>query len=151
MTDDNEDEEREPLDENIRAELKEARKMKAQLQEQKDAFATLQRESAFDKAGIPEGGMGTLFRKAYDGELNKESIVKQATEFGVLQTQDTGAEAELAQLRAANAASSTGQATDVQDPGQKFLKDVAAAQSPAEIMALVATADPRLGMSIPRD
>jgi peptidoglycan hydrolase-like protein with peptidoglycan-binding domain len=51
--------------------------------EAKEALATLQREQAFTKAGIPETGAGALVRKAYDGEATPEAIKAFAEEHGI--------------------------------------------------------------------
>lgn len=152
MPDDNDEgTEREPLDPKIREELKQARADRKARTETETELATLKRESAFDKAGIPETGTGALLRKSYDGELTKEAIVQAAVEYGILQGSDSGAADELAALRGAHEASAAGGATNVEDPGAKFLRDVENAKTVEEIMVLVAEADPALGMSVPRN
>lgn len=70
----------EVLDPNIRAELKALRDEKAKNEAE---ISSLRRDQAFADAGIPKEGAGALLRKAYDGELDAESIKRSANEFGL--------------------------------------------------------------------
>lgn len=48
------------------------------------------REAAFAKAGIPDSGMGDMFRKAYEGDLTPDAIKARALEVGLIaQERDT--------------------------------------------------------------
>jgi hypothetical protein len=152
MPEDDNDEQgnsREPLDPKIREQLKRTERLDRELQDRDAELAALKRDSAFDKAGISESGMGALFRKAYDGDLTKEAIVQQAIEFGVITGSGSENADELAALRNQQDASAAGGATNVEDPGAKFLRDLDAAKSSEEIMTLIAHADPSLGVSVP--
>ena len=151
MSEDDELNDDEVLNPHIREELKQARADRKARAELEKELAETRRDSAFDKAGIPEGGMGALFRKAYDGDLTKEAIVAQATEFGVLQQQATGMEAELAALKAVHDASAAGGATEQEEVGAKFMREIDAAKSPEELTAIIARADPSLEMGLSRD
>lgn len=64
-----------------------------------ESFKTAQaREQAFAKAGIPDGGMGEMFRKAYDGDLTPDAIKARALEVGLIQQERTTSSDERDQL-----------------------------------------------------
>jgi len=77
------DEETDHLDPNIRAELRKSKERAKEAEQAKAELADLKRELAFTKAGIPEDGVGKLFRKAYDGDTDAESIRQSAAEYGL--------------------------------------------------------------------
>lgn len=56
------------------------------------------RDAAFAKAGIPDGGMGEMFRKAYDGDLTPDAIKTRALEVGLIQQERTTSGDERDQL-----------------------------------------------------
>lgn len=74
---------------NLRKEAKEGKAAKAEL-------AVLQRERAFDKAGIPETGAGKWFRQGYQGELDPDAIKAVAAEDGLIDVIDTDTSPEVA-------------------------------------------------------
>jgi predicted component of type VI protein secretion system len=48
----------------------------------------LERERAFDKAGVPDDGVGKWFRKGYDGEIDVDSIRQAAVTDGLIAASD---------------------------------------------------------------
>lgn len=81
----------------LRRDAKEGKAAKAQL-------AVLERDRAFDKAGIPEEGAGKWFRKGYEGELDPDAIRAAAASDGLIDvTSDEDTEA-AAQANAATEA-----------------------------------------------
>ena len=83
------DDGQEPLDPNIRKELREARAAKAKVRELEAQVAQHQRDAAFTAAGVPHDGMGQYFRKGYEGDLNPEAIKAAAVGAGVIQSPET--------------------------------------------------------------
>ena len=72
------------LDPNIRKQLREAEKARKELDSLRAELNAERREVQFAKVGIPDDGIGKLFRKAYDGEADADSIRKAAEEYGIL-------------------------------------------------------------------
>ena len=100
------DEQAEALDPNIRKQLKEAKKARRELEEARAELEAQKRELQFTRAGIADSGLGSLFRKAYDGPADADSIRKAAEEYGILQpvsaapAEVDNSHAELEALRA---------------------------------------------------
>jgi len=61
------------------------RKKAAQADKLEAENVALRRGMAFDRAGIPEDGMGEMFRDGYQGELDVEAITADATARGLLE------------------------------------------------------------------
>jgi hypothetical protein len=140
------EEQQEPqvLDPNIRKQLREAEKARKEAEALRNELAQQKREIEFAKAGIPDNGLGSLFRKAYDGEATAEAIKQAATEYGILQSAQASASAvpstdvELEALRRAQGAT-IGTSGVGPDLGQEFLTRLAEANSPEEVMKVVST------------
>jgi len=131
--------ERQPLDPNIRKQLREAEKARKELDGLKAELETQKREVQFSKAGIPDSGIGSLFRKAYDGDTSQEAIRAAAMEYGILQsesTEDFSNEAELDALRRTQGAT-VGNSGAMPDPQQMYLEALAAASTPEDVMRIV--------------
>jgi len=131
--------ERQPLDPNIRKQLREAEKARKELDGLKAELETQKREVQFSKAGIPDSGIGSLFRKAYDGETSQEAIRAAAEEYGILKsesTEDTSSNAELDALRRTQGAT-VGNSGAMPDPQQMYLEALASASTPEEVMRIV--------------
>lgn len=136
-----ESETNQPLDPNIRRQLREAEKARKELEAARAELETQKREIQFTKAGIPESGLGSLFRKAYDGESSVEAIRKAAEEYGILNTPQapeapTASESELESLRRAQGAT-IGTSGTGPDLGQEFLARLAEADNPEAVMKIV--------------
>ena len=146
------------LDPNIRKQLREAQKVAQEVQSSRDQLATLQKELAFAKAGIPEDGVGALLRVAYQGENTPEAVKAEAAKYGVLSNSDTQSQnnsvsdSELDSFRrVAGAATSAGGNPPV-DAGQAFLAEMGDANSEKDAMAVItkfARSNPELGISPP--
>jgi len=124
---------REPLDPNIRKELREAQATKQEL-------ADLKRSVIFDKAGIPEDGLGSMFRNGYNGDVSVQAVKAKATEYGLLkaapvQIDETSNDSELEALRRTQGATTGGDSAQP-DPQQAFLEALAAAKTPEDVMAV---------------
>ena len=132
--------ERQPLDPNIRKQLREAEKARKELESVKAELESQKREVQFSKAGIPDTGIGSLFRKAYDGETSAEAIRSAAQEYGILQSETVhevpSNDAELDALRRAQGAT-IGNSGAMPDPQQVYLEALASASTPEEVMRIV--------------
>jgi hypothetical protein len=129
------------LDPNIRRQLKEAKKARRELDEARAELEAQKRELLFSRAGIPETGLGSLLRKAYDGPADADAIRKAAEEYGIVGVSAAPAEvdnshAELEALRRAQGAT-IGTSGAHPNPGQEFYSQLAEAKSPEEVMAIV--------------
>jgi hypothetical protein len=60
-------------------------------------LAALERERAFDKAGVPDDGVGKWFRKGYDGEIDVDSIREAAAADGLIAPPDESDPQEAAE------------------------------------------------------
>lgn len=67
-----------------RTQVRKWEKQAKELEELRTQAARANREIGFVKAGIPDDGLGKLFRKAYDGPDDVDAIKAAATEYGVL-------------------------------------------------------------------
>lgn len=129
------------LDKNIRAQLKRADEQRKELETLKGQLAEQQRNSAFDKAGIPEDGLGTMFRKGYDGEVSAEAIRRTAVDYGllnasVLPNNDSLTDSELEALRKVQGATTGGDGNSP-DAEQKFLAELTESKNPEDVMKAV--------------
>lgn len=153
--DDTIDEPQEPqvLDPNIRKQLREADKVRKELEAAKAQLEAERREIQFTKAGIPENGLGALFRKAYDGDATAESIRKAAEEYGILQapvaqtTEAPTTDSELEALRRTQGAT-IGTSGVGPDLGQEFLAQLSEASTPEEIMSIVSKPEYQASLGI---
>jgi len=130
-----------PLDPNIRRQLREADKARKELEAARAELEKQKLELQFTKAGIPETGAGALLRKAYDGDSSVEAIRKAAEEYGILSTSQeappAASDVELDALRRAQGAT-IGTSGVGPDLGQEFLSRIQEATSPEEAMKIVA-------------
>ena len=132
-----------PLDPNIRRQLREGDKARKELEAAKAELEKQKLEFQFTKAGIPETGAGALLRKAYDGEASVEAIRKMAEEYGIstsgsepAQEQAPANDPELEALRRAQGAT-IGTSGVGPDLGQEFLARIQEATSPEDAMKIV--------------
>jgi hypothetical protein len=135
------DEETEHLDPNIRAELRKSRERAREAEAAKAEADQLRRELAFTKAGIPEEGVGKLFRKAYEGETDPAAIIEAAREYGITgqatqQTETVDAvREELEQHRAIVGATGTNASGPTQE--QELLAAIQQGNSVEEVMQVI--------------
>jgi hypothetical protein len=82
----------------LRRQAKEGKSAKKEAEDAKAQLASLQRESAFMKAGVDlDTPLGKMFAKGYDGELSVDAIKQAGSAVGALPTSaDPGIQAELA-------------------------------------------------------
>lgn len=66
--------------------IKELRAKAAKADEAEARAAAAERDLAFTKAGIPDEGVGSYFRKGYDGDLTAEAIKAEAAVSGFTTT-----------------------------------------------------------------
>lgn len=128
-----------PLDPNIRKQLREAEKIRKEAETLRAELEAQRREIQFTKAGIPDSGIGALFRKAYDGDASPEAIRQAAEEYGVLQSQAPVAEpvdTEVEALRRAQGAT-VGTSGAYPDTQQQYLEALASATTPEDVMRIV--------------
>ena len=145
------DEETEQLDPNIRAELRKSKERAREAEAAKAELAELKRELAFTKAGIPEDGVGKLFRKAYDGDIDTDSIKDSASEYGIGQASEQSAEADQVQAeleRHRNIAGATGTNVSGPTPEQEFDAALDAAENEAEAKAVIAKYGESVGVRL---
>lgn len=141
------------LDPNIRKQLREAEKARKEAEALRNELAQQKREIEFAKAGIPESGLGSLFRKAYDGDATADAIKQAATEYGILSPAQDSAPAapstdvELEALRRAQGAT-IGTSGTGPDLGQEFLTRLAEASSPEDVMKVVQTQEYQTGLGL---
>lgn len=138
--DDMDETENQPLDPNIRKQLREAEKIRKEAEALRAELENQKREIEFTKAGVPDSTMANYFKKGYDGPADAESIRQAAIEAGLIQQaqapQEPSYEAELeAQRRAQGATIGTTGATP--DKDQEYFAALAAATSPEEVMKVV--------------
>jgi hypothetical protein len=126
------------------SEIKQLREAQAETKRLKAELAVAQRDSAFDRAGIPEDGMGGYFRNGYDGDLDTEAIVAEATAKGLLAApveglpEDEALEDDVAlqRITAANAGAAAPTPSDpvarVQEAGKDGYGDLEAVRNELE-------------------
>ena len=136
MPQDDDDLEGAILDDNIRRELRDARKQRAQYEKQLHRAAEAEMRAAMAEAQIPRDGLGALFRDAYKGDADPDAILAKAKEYGLFEEKPpppatAGSEdqsaimAELARLQAAQGTVSGG-GPPQPDAGQSFYAELAA-------------------------
>ena len=131
-----------PLDPNIRKQLREAEKIRKEAELLRAELTKQKAEVEFTKAGIPDTGIGALFRKAYDGEANAEAIRQAAQEYGLVPETaqapavDVTSDYELEALRRTQGAT-VGSSGARPDQGQEFMAQLREASSPEEVMRIV--------------
>lgn len=127
----------EGLDPNIRAELRRSREQGRELDAERAARATAERDAAFARAGIPDTPLGQMFGKAYDGPTDDPEAIKASfTALGggvpVEQTSDE----ELAANRQVAQVGSSGEAGgDI-----RFEDAINSTKNVEEVMSLIASA-----------
>lgn len=97
--------------------------------------ASLKRELAFARAGLPDDPKTTYFIKGYEGELTAEAIRTAAQEAGFLEAPKAPEPAATERAAHERLADATAGATNA--PPQNFAADIAQAKTPAEVMAIV--------------
>jgi len=128
-----------PLDPNIRRQLREAEKARKELEHMRHELENSRRDVLLAKAGIPDTPLGNLFRDAYRGEADLDAIRAKAREYGILDSQPQPVEQsndpELEALRRAQGATigSVGATPDAQ---QEYLAALANATTVEEIMRI---------------
>ena len=130
-----------PLDPNIRKQLREAEKARKELEAARAELEAQRREVMYAKAGIPETGVGALFRKADEGDMTVEAIRKRAEEYGIVQpdlpvANASATNAELDALRRTQGAT-VGSSGARPDQGQEFMAQLREASSPEEVMRII--------------
>jgi hypothetical protein len=86
-------------------------------------LAALERERAFDKAGVPDDGVGKWFRKGYDGEIDVDSIRQAAAADGLIAPPDeTDPEAAAEAVQAAGLISEAAAGTQASPTVDALLK-----------------------------
>ena len=134
------DEEIDHLDPNIRAELRKSRERARAADEANAEVKALRRELAFTKAGIPESGVGALFRKAWDGDTDPEAIIEAAKEYGILNNpvEQNGFDPVKDELeRHRSIAGATGSNTSGPTNAQSIQAGIENATSAAEVMEVI--------------
>ena len=130
--------ERQPLDPNIRKQLREAEKARKELDALRSELETQKRETLLAKAGIPDSPLGNLFKDAYKGEADLEAIRQKAREYGILDAprqEEPSNDLELEALRRAQGAT-IGSVGATPDPQQEYYAALAGASSVEEVMAI---------------
>src|ERR1035437_8917688 len=128
-----------PLDKNIRAQLREAEKDRKELVAIREELAAAKRNANYDKAGIPEDGLGSMFRKGYVGEDSVDAIRKSAVDMGLINavtSKDDLNDSELDALRRTQGAT-TGSDGNSPDASQLYLTQLAESKSVEDVMAAV--------------
>jgi hypothetical protein len=155
MSDEFYDEYGDPIrDENIRSQMKALKAQAEKAKELETALAERDREIGFAKAGIPDDGLGALFRDAYKGEASAEAIRAKAIEYGILkaegamQAPDTS-EAELDALRRAAGVTASG-GESIVDPQAAFLTALASANSADEAASVIDRFSAQTGVFLDR-
>jgi len=128
-----------PLDPNIRKQLREAEKARKELDALRSELEDSKREVLLAKAGIPDSPLGNLFRDAYRGEASLDAIREKAREYGILdapaQQSTPSNDFELEALRRAQGAT-IGSVGSTPDPQQEYYAALAGASSVEEVMAI---------------
>lgn len=146
------DEQTEQLDPAIREELRKSRSRAREAAEWKQRAETAERKNVLLDLGIDQAApLGKLFVRGYEGDWTPEAVRTAAEEIpGLLpERQSSGANElsadEIAALqRQGQASTTTGQGGP--DLRSRFEADVRAAKSAEQIMEIVDSADPTLGV-----
>jgi hypothetical protein len=135
---DEQEQQAQPLDPNIRKQLREAEKARKELDVLRSELETQKRETLLAKAGIPDSPLGNLFKDAYKGEADLEAIRQKAREYGILDAprqEEPSNDLELEALRRAQGAT-IGSVGATPDPQQEYYAALAGASSVEEVMAI---------------
>jgi hypothetical protein len=135
---DEQEQQAQPLDPNIRKQLREAEKARKELDALRSELETQKRETLLAKAGIPDSPLGNLFKDAYKGEADLEAIRQKAREYGILDAprqEEPSNDLELEALRRAQGAT-IGSVGATPDPQQEYYAALAGASSVEEVMAI---------------
>jgi len=136
---DEQEQQNQPLDPNIRKQLREAEKARKELDALRQELENQKREVLLAKAGIPDSPLGNLFRDAYRGEADLEAIRQKAREYGILdapaQQVDQSFDHELEAQRRAQGAT-IGSVGATPDPQQEYFAALAGASSVEEVMRI---------------
>ena len=82
--------EEQKLPNEVQAQLRIARKQDKELAEARAQIANLEKQSAIERAGVPDHPAREVVFKDYDGPLEAESIRDYATKMGIVQAPITG-------------------------------------------------------------
>lgn len=127
---------------NAKRELAEAKALADSFKEQADRAAQLERETTFLKAGVPGDKWGSMFAKAYDGDLTVEAVKAAWAELSPPQAPTTPQQPQqpnyLDEASAADRMSSA--APTGFDPSAEaaFEAERVAAKSPEQLIAVLA-------------
>jgi hypothetical protein len=132
---------KQPLDKNIRLRLRQADKEAKELAQLRVELEAERESKLYDKAGVPEDGLGEMFRKGYTGDKTVEAIRQKAVDIGLLnktrESNETLNDSELEALRRTQGAT-TGGDGNAPDAEQLYLAALDAATTPEETMKAVA-------------
>lgn len=121
----------------VRARMKELEQKLAEAEKRAQAAEVAAREAAFLKAGLdPSKKISQYFMKAYDGDLDPESIRQAAMEAEVISTPSTDVSEADAWKRTVKVADGSGTA----QPPIDWNKRINEATSQAEVEAILAEA-----------
>jgi hypothetical protein len=141
--------EHENLDPAIRAQLKRLAQADQDLAETRQALADVTSKQAFADAGLPAGALRDLIQSQYKGELTPEAILAEAAKFNLVPattTTSTAGDTSLDTLRRLQAASAGGGGTP--NATEDFERRLDGARTAAEFDAILASADPALGVRL---
>jgi len=139
LDEDDVEEQKPVLDANIRKQLREAEKSRKELETLRSELDAQRREVQIAKAGIPDSPLGNLFRKAYDGPADAESIRRAAEEYGILQSariEPVQDDSDLDALRRASGAT-IGSVGASPDSAMDFMTALNGAENPEDVMRVV--------------
>lgn len=106
-----------------------------ELREAQKLLAEMRRDRTFALAGIPEAGLGNLFRRGYDGPDDVDAIKAAAVEYGILEpVEQNKVDASLRGHEAAQAAAS---GAAVPDPRVDLDARMRAAKSAQELAQIL--------------
>ena len=137
------------LDPAIRAQLKRLAQTDQDLAETRQALADVTTKQAFADAGLPAGALRDLLVSQYKGELTPEAIREEAAKFNLVPpaaVTPTAGDTTLDTLRRLQAVSAGGAGTP--NATEDFERRLDAAQTAAEFDAILASADPALGVRL---
>lgn len=125
----------------IRKALEKANQRAAELEA---TNARLMRDLLFTEVGVPNKGMGSYFRKGYEGELTPEAVKAAAEEAGLLKSAESTEEPqvpadELAAHEVIRQSQTGGQLPGAQ-PQDDLIARIEAANSPEELAQIMAQA-----------
>ena len=131
-----------PLDENIRKQLRDTEKLRKELAATQAALEAERQEANFARAGIPDSALGSLFRKGYDGDKSVDAIRKAAQDLGILTPEPVTpqvpdpSEEELAALKRTQGAT-VGTSGQFPDSSMEYFELLSQAKSVDDVMKIV--------------